>query len=283
MSPSPQELDVVCDLVHDLCGVYLDQSKGYLVENRLAELMSRHGCENYAGLVAKARAELTDNVRTEIVNAITTNETLWFRDTAPFDALRYKLLPELIDQRSRTPYPKRIRIWSAACSTGQEPFSLAMAMADIVPGIAEWDVKILGTDVSPAAIDVAMRGHYSQLEVGRGMDQQHLSGYFVQEGSGWRVCDTIRALCTFQVRNLLQPFSALGQFDVILCRNVAIYFTPEDRRDLFLRLAQALTPTGWLMVGASESLSDLGENWKPQHHCRSVCYQPNAPAPALAH
>jgi chemotaxis protein methyltransferase CheR len=282
MSPTPQELDAVCDLVHELCGIYLDDSKGYLIENRLADLVTRHGCENYVGLVARARAEAKDLVRTDIVNAITTNETLWFRDSAPFEALRFKLLPELIDQKSRTAFPKRIRIWSAACSTGQEPYSLAMALADIVPDITDWDVKVLGTDISPAAVAAATKGHYSQLEIGRGMDQSHLSGYFLKDDTGWQVCEPIRNVCTFQVRNLLEPFTALGQFDIIFCRNVAIYFTNDNRRKLFLRLADALTPTGWLLVGASESLSELGENWKPQQHCRAVCYQPNAPIPVLA-
>jgi chemotaxis protein methyltransferase CheR len=184
----------------------------------------------------------------------------------------------LIDAKAGGLFPRRLRIWSAACSTGQEPYSLAMTLSDLIPDIYAWDVRILATDISDAAIRQASYGRFSKYEIERGMRPDSLNKYWEPAGDGWRAKDEIRGLVTFQRRNLLQPFSELGPFDVIFCRNVAIYFAPEARRGLFLRLAQVLTPGGYLFVGASESLSDLGPQFTPQHHCRSVFYQPTKAA-----
>lgn len=276
MSVTSEDLDAICGLVNDLCGIYLDSSKDYLIEGRLSDLLRRHNCATYAELARRARDVTAPQVKTDIIDAITTNETLWFRDNSPFEALRFKLFPELIDAKAKTIFPRRLRVWSAACSSGQEAYSIAMAFADIVPDIEKWDLQIYGTDISPAIVERAKAGVYSDLEIGRGMDQKHLSGYFVKDPGGWRVCDTLRQKCRFEVRNLLQPFSGLGHFDIIFCRNVAIYFTPTDRRRLFYRLAELLNPEGWLFAGSSESLVDLGPAWAPKQHCRAVCYNPSA-------
>lgn len=272
---TPQALDAVCDLVNDLCGIYLDESKGYLIEGRLSDVVKQHGCESYLHLVEKARQNLSPQLKTDIVNAITTNETLWFRDSTPFEALRYKILPELIDAKASSVYPKRLRIWSAACSTGQEVYSIAMAFADIMPRIQDWDLQIVGTDISPAAVEKAKQGVYGNLEISRGLDHEHRNAYFTPRGEQWEVSDVLKSKCQFEVRNLLEPFTSLGQFDIIFCRNVAIYFTPEKRKDLFLRLGQSLNPGGWLFTGSSESLIEYGPQFKPFQHCRAVCYQPN--------
>lgn len=273
------DLDAICGLVHDLCGIYLDESKDYLIENRLADLVKRHGCESYVELARKAR---TGNraVKSDVIDAITTNETLWFRDDSPFEAIRYRIVPDLIDARANSLYPRRLRIWSAACSTGQEAYSIGMALADVLPDLEQWDIKIVGTDVSEWAVARAVKGHYSEMEVGRGLDQPYLSGYFIRDGDGWRVCDAIRRLCRFEVRNLFDSFAGLGQFDIIFCRNVAIYFTQKDRHDLFRRLAKSLTPDGWILVGSSESLTDMGPEWSPHQYCRAMCYRPNLTAVA---
>ena len=273
MKTTPADIDAICGLVNDLCGIYLDESKDYLIEGRLAKLVSSAGCENYVDFARKAR--LDSRIKSEVVDAITTNETLWFRDNTPFDALRHKIFPELIDAKAGSPFPKRFRIWSAASSTGQEAYSIAMAFADVVPDFASWDLQILGTDISPSAVEHANRGVYSEMELSRGLTQKHRGAYFVKSGNGWRVNDTIRTRCKFEVRNLLKPFTGVGKFDVIFCRNVAIYFTPPDRASMFGRLAQTLNPGGWFFAGSGESLMDLGPNWAPKQHCRAVCYQPN--------
>lgn len=274
-------LDAICNLVNDLCGIYLDSSKDYLIEGRLSDLVKKHGCNSYSELARKARLGASNPVATDVVNAITTNETLWFRDATPFNALKFKILPEMIDAKATTLFPRKIRIWSAACSTGQEAYSIGMTFGDIVPDVANWDLQIVGTDVSPDAVRRASEGKYSQLEVSRGLDQVHQSGYFTQAGRDLQVNDVLRSKCRFEVRNLLQPFNNLGKFDIVFCRNVAIYFKDADRRSLFRRIADQLNPGGWLFVGSSESLSEIGPDWTAFRHCGAVCYQPKAGALAM--
>jgi chemotaxis protein methyltransferase CheR len=273
-----QDIDAVCGLVNDLCGVYLDESKGYLIEARLSELVKHSGCESYAEFARKARTDADSTVRSKIVDAITTNETLFFRDTSPFDALLNKVIPETIDSKAGTPYPKRIRIWSAACSTGQESYSIAMLLSEMLPDVHDWDINILGTDISDEVVARASRGWYAAHEIERGLAPARLQRFFQAENNGWRVKDSLRALCSFERRNLLDPNSARGKFDVIFCRNVAIYFTPGARKDLFLRLTTALTIEGWLFVGSQESLRDVGPQFVPEQHCRAICYRPNLTA-----
>ncbi len=276
-----QDIDAVCGLVIDLCGVYLDASKAYLIEARLGELVKSSGCESYAEFARRARHGTDHTVRNKIIDAITTNETLFFRDCTPFDALTNKVIPETIDSKAGTPFSKRLRIWSAACSTGQESYSIAILLSEMLPDIASWDVNILGTDISDEVVARASRGWYATHEIERGMPPTRLHRFFQPESNGWRVKDSLRALCSFERRNLLDPNSASGKFDVIFCRNVAIYFTPEARRDLFMRLTKAITPEGWLFVGSQESLRDLGPQFTPQQHCRAICYRPNQPAAAV--
>lgn len=273
MSPTAQDIDAVCDLVNELCGIYLDTSKDYLIEGRLGRLLNRYECKDYAELAKKAR--ITPALKTDVIDAITTNETLWFRDASPFEAMRYKIIPELIDAKAGIPGPKRFRIFSAACSTGQEAYSIAMTFADVIPNFESWDLQIVGMDISPSAVKRAQDGAYSDLEVGRGLEQRYRGAYFLRRGTQWVVNDALRSRCKFQVGNLLKRDPSLGKFDIIFCRNVAIYFTPSDRKKLFTGLAQSLNKGGWLFTGSGESLVDLGPNWAPKQHCRAVCYQPN--------
>ncbi len=275
MHVTTEDLRAVATLVDELCGVVLDDTKGYLVESRLTELAKANGCASYRELCDKARRPGNSDLQNKIIDAITTQETLFFRDQTPFEALRYKVLPELIDRKAKTALPRRLRFWSAACSTGQEPYSIAITVCETIPTVASWDIQILGTDISNAAIKAASLGFYPPHEIERGMRPELLQRYFVPHNGGWKVKDSLRAMVSFQRRNLLQPFSDLGPFDVIFCRNVAIYFDAQRRRDLFRRLVQRLTPGGYLFVGASESLLDLGPAFAPKKHCRSIYYQPN--------
>ncbi len=274
MKLASSDVDAICGLVIDLCGVYLDESKGYLIESRLGDLAQRAGCANYTDLARKVRFANDAALRNQVIDAITTNETLFFRDMSPFDALRHKAIPELIDAKAGSLFPKRLRIWSAACSTGQEAYSLAIMLHDLLPEPETWDVNILGTDISDEVVARASKGWYANHEVTRGLSPQQLKQFFRPENDGWRVQDSLRSMVSFQRRNLLEPFAGLGRFDVVLCRNVAIYFTPAARRDLFQRIAGQLNPDGYLFVGSQECLSDLGPQFSPQNHCRAVFYRP---------
>jgi chemotaxis protein methyltransferase CheR len=274
---TPEDVQFVAQLVEQLCGVMLDDRKGYLVESRLGQLVRGQGCASYRELCQRARSGGDRHLQQKIIDAITTQETLFFRDTSPFDALQNRILPDMIDAATRNGGAKRLKFWSAASSTGQEAYSLAMVLRETLPDIAAWNLSILATDISDAAIAQASRGWYAGHEIDRGMRASLLPKYFRPQGNGWQVKDDIRAMVSFQRRNLLQPFSELGPFDVIFCRNVAIYFDAARRRDLFLRLADRLTPSGVIVVGSSESLLDLGPRFLPRNHCRATYYQPNRP------
>lgn len=274
MSVTKEDIEAVGSLVLDLCGIVLDESKGYLIESRLSTLLQSSGVPTYYELARKARLERDEALHRRIIDAITTNETLFFRDATPFDALRHKAVPELLDAKAKTATPKRLRIWSAACSTGQEAYSIAMVLRDLIPDIHTWDVQILGTDISDAAVQTASRARYSAFEMERGVAAAVRSAHFVRDADSWRVRDELRALTSFRKLNLQEPFASVGSFDIIFCRNVAIYFTAAARKSLFLRLKQQLLPGGYMFVGSSESLIDIGPEFAPQHHCRSVFYQP---------
>ncbi len=274
MQITTEDIKVISRLVHDLCGIVLDESKGYLIESRLSRVANEAGCETFSELYYKTRYKQNPAIEKKIIDAITTNETLFFRDTSPFEALQFKVLPEMIDEKANSRNPKRLRLWSAACSTGQEPYSLAMTLAELIPDIHSWDVNILATDISSTAIAQASRGTFEKLEIQRGMKPTFLAKYFDQTEGTYRVKDQLRSLIRFQQINLLQPFVGMGPFDIVFCRNVAIYFSAEARKDLFERITQLLTPSGCLFVGSSESLLDLGSRFTPHRHCRAVFYRP---------
>lgn len=275
MHLDPKDIDPICDLIRDLCGIYLDSTKAYLIESRLSDLVKRNHCASYRQLAEKARSIMGSGLKREIVDAITTRETLFFRDSSPYEALQFKALPELLDERAKTPFPRRLRIWSAACSTGQEPYSIGVILHEMIPDIHRWDIQIIATDISDAAIARASRGCFSALEVERGLPDRVRDKYFTRQGEEWRVSDSVRALVKFQQLNLLEPFPFTTPFDVIFCRNVAIYFEKAKKIDLFRRMMPILVPFGYLFVGASESLIDCGPEFRPMAHCRSTFYRPN--------
>lgn len=267
------ELTTVCNFVKDSCGVFLDETKDYLIESRLSEVCDKHDCDSYFSLIDKAKTQQT--LQSQIVDAMTTNETLFFRDDASFQALQHKAIPELLDAKDGTLHSNRLRIWSAACSTGQEAYSIAITLCNLLPDIDAWDVQIHGSDVSAAALEQAREGLYSSIEIERGLPADYLRKYFVQTDEGWRVIDQLRSMCSFDQRDLTKPIIGAGPFDIVFCRNVAIYFTPEDRQQLFERIIRIMNPAGYLFVGASENLSDVG--LKPHQHCNTVFYRPGTP------
>ena len=274
---SAGEVQLLAGYIRDISGIALNQSKAYLFETRLGPLLAEEGLSSYSELHRKARGDRDKRLENRIIDAISTNETLFFRDNGPFELLRHKVLPELISRRSaRTSglLPRILRIWSVACSTGQEVYSVAMLIRDLLgENLEGCRLKLLGTDISGAAIAQASRGHYSKFEVERGLPRDKRVRYFSPASGGWQVKDELRAMVAFRKLNLMLPFAGLGKFDVILCRNVAIYFDLLDRRRLFERLADMLAPDGYLIIGATESLTGICDRFTPRRHLRSIYYQ----------
>jgi len=236
-----------------LTGISLDADKQYLAESRLAPVLRAHGLAGFPQLVdAFERPDRTALVR-EVIDAMTTNETLFFRDRTPFETFRSRVLPDLISAHA---HERRLRFWCAACSTGQEAYSLAMTLDQDAKLLRGWSIEILATDLSSSAIDAARTGSYSQFEVQRGLSTGQLLRYFHRKEEAWRVNEHLRARIDFRDLNLLSDFTDLGKFNVIFCRNVLMYFEPEVKRSVLSRLNQALNDDGYLFLGASETASE---------------------------
>jgi chemotaxis protein methyltransferase CheR len=271
---APAELKLISQYIQAITGIYLDQSKSYLFETRLSSIAETHGCKSYQELHNKARQEPSKKIEKEIIDAITTNETLFFRDKSPFELLQHKILPEIIDARSaKTSLKTKIKIWSAASSTGQELYSIAIVIKELLKASSDYSFTLSGTDISDAAVSQASYGKYNRFEIERGLDRKYLQKYFTLFGDSWKIKDEIRAMVNFRKLNLLQPFTALGKFDIIFCRNVAIYFTLEDRKKLFNKLADSLADDGYLVIGSTESLTGVCSRFVPKRHLRSIFYQ----------
>jgi chemotaxis protein methyltransferase CheR len=269
----PEERQGITQYIHSICAIALDSSKDYLIESRLSGLMEETRCTNFTQLVSRARSEPNGALKRRIIDEITTNETLFFRDTSPFDLLRFKIIPELIDRRSRSGLNIPIRIWSAACSTGQEIYSIAMVLKELLGDLTRYNIRLIGTDISDQAIAQASAGVFSQIEIARGLADPARGKYFVPHPKGWRIRDEIRATASFQKLNLMEDFSSLGKFDVIFCRNVAIYFNERDRASLFKRIEQRMENDGYLVIGSTESLNAICPQFESKRHLRSVFYQ----------
>ena len=273
---SPEEFKAVSKYIRDITGIRLDQSKTYLIETRLGGLLKEYDCVSYDELQYKAKTDLTKSLQRKIISRITTNETQFFRDTVPFELLQHKIVPDLIDLRtdgSSDLFPVPIRIWSAACSTGQEIYSIAVVLKELLTDLKRYNIRLLGTDISDEAIAKASYGKYNKFEIERGLSKDRLHKYFTPHGDMWKIKDEIRAMVSFKRFNLLSPLMELGKFDIVFCRNVAIYFAPEDRKKLYYQIAEVLEPDGYLIVGSTESLTGVHPGFEPKRHLRSIFYQ----------
>ncbi|MFO7813837.1 MAG: protein-glutamate O-methyltransferase CheR [Pelovirga sp.] len=275
VSLSPREFAVWQQYIYEICGIHLDNSKGYLIETRLQGLLKECGAVDFSDLHRKVTSDFSRALRRRVIDAVTTNETSFFRDQSPFELLRHKLLPELIDRRRTNSMGRTtpIRIWSAACSTGQEVYSIAIVIKELLGSLNGYDVRILGTDISDHAVAQASHGYFSNLELGRGIRDDSVRKYFISEGSQWKIRDEVRAMTSFRTMNLLEPFTFPVPFDLIFCRNVAIYFNEKDKIKLFRNLGRVLAKDGALLVGSTESIAGLCPEYKPQRYHRSVFYQ----------
>jgi chemotaxis protein methyltransferase CheR len=267
---TPPDYEYLRKLLRDQSGLDLSEDKQYLIESRLLPLSRKSGLSGISELVQKMKGG-SASITSQVVEAMTTNETFFFRDKVPFDHFRVSIMPEILQARASR---KSVRIWCAAGSTGQEPYSLAMCLKEMGSAIAGWRVEILATDLSQEVIEKSKAGLYSQFEVQRGLPIQMLVKYFKQVGEFWQVNPDIRAMIAHRQLNLLHDFSHLGVFDVIFCRNVLIYFDQDTKINIFNRLAKASEPDGFLALGAAETVVGLTDVFKPLPERRGL-YRPN--------
>lgn len=258
---TPREFDVLTALLKKRSGLALTRDKEYLLESRLKSVARKHGHASLAGLVrVLAAGGAPEALLCEITEAMTTNESMFFRDNKPFLSLRQKALPALVPQLAGRP----LNIWSAACSHGQEPYSIAITLDEEKAKLAGCGYAILATDIDGQVLKKAEEGVYTQFEVQRGLPIQMLLKYFVQRDSNtWKVKDDVKKHIQFRRYNLLDSFSSLGTFDVIMCRNVLIYFDEATKRQVLARLAATLSPYGVLFLGSTETILGICDALKP--------------------
>jgi chemotaxis protein methyltransferase CheR len=266
------DFDLLSRLLKERSGLVLTQDKTYLLESRLLPVARKHALKSIEDLAAAVRAAPKGPLAREVVEAMTTNESFFFRDVKPFDQFRSYVLPELLKARAGS---RTIRIWSAACSSGQEPYSLAMILAEEQAKLAGWQVDILATDLSTEILERAQAASYTQFEVQRGLPIQYLVKYFEQQGERWHLKTPIRAMVRFRCFNLLEDLASLGTFDVIFCRNVLIYFDQPTKAVVLDRMARLLSRDGFLYLGGAETVLGITDKFQAAAENRGI-YRPAA-------
>ncbi|MGY4532397.1 chemotaxis protein methyltransferase CheR [Pseudomonas sp. TE3786] len=255
------------------CGIVLGANKQYLVSSRLNKLMEQNSIKTLGELVQRMQGMPRGGLREQVVDAMTTNETLWFRDTYPFEVLKTRVYPELLKANPSA----RLRIWSAASSSGQEPYSLSMATDEFERsnlGQLKGGVQIVATDLSSAMLQACKSGEYDSLAIGRGLSQERLQRYFDPKGAGrFAIKPAIRTRVEFRALNLLDSYASLGKFDIVFCRNVLIYFSAEVKKDILLRIHATLKPGGYLFLGASEALNGLPDHYQMVQCSPGIIYK----------
>ncbi len=255
-----EDFKFISQLLHDRSGLMLTEDKVYLLESRLTPLARKRGLDGLESLIQKLKLSRDTALTNDIVEAMTTNESFFFRDNTPFDLFKQYVLPAMEKGRGSG---KRLRIWCAAASTGQEPYSLAIILREAWHKWRDWNIEIIGTDLSSQVLDKAVEGVYSQFEVQRGLPIQMLIKYFQQEGDVWRLNNDIRSMVKFRKFNLLDNFAGLGKFDVIFCRNVLIYFDQPTKSGVLNRMRKTLSDDGALFLGAAETVLGITDQFKP--------------------
>jgi len=281
---TPHDYDYLRKLLKERSGLVLSADKEYLVESRLLPVARKVGLASLGELVKALMLSNAEALMTAVVEAMTTNESFFFRDKIPFDHFRSTIMPALIAARRTS---RSIRIWCAAASTGQEPFSLGMCLKEMERDIAGYRIELMATDLSNEVLEKARQGLYSQFEVQRGLPIQLLIKHFTQVGDLWQIAPELRAMVKYRQLNLLSDFSQLGTFDLVFCRNVLIYFDQKTKIDVLNRLARVIASDGYLVLGAAETVVGLADSFKVIADKRGL-YMPNAnrakpaaPAPRL--
>lgn len=258
MPVATEQFRYVQQLVLQRSAIVLAEDKTYLVDSRLAPLARSLGLKDVNGVVDHLKAQRDPRLEQQVVEAMTTNETSWFRDLRPFDALRRHIVPDALKRNAAT---RRLRIWSAACSSGQEAYSVAILLEENFPELRNgWQVELVGTDLNTEMVRRASEGLFSTLEVNRGLPASLLVRYFSQEGASWRVGRALKARTRFIQLNLVEPWLALPNFDVVLLRNVLIYFDLNTKRQILSRAVRQMAPGGALMLGTAETPTGLCDN-----------------------
>lgn len=270
MPITTKDFDVIRDMVRKDSAIVLEPGKEYLVEARLAPLVASLGYGTLTKLVDDLQRGTDRSLRQQVVHAMTTNETSFFRDVRPFDALATTVLPALVAARAAK---RSLSIWSAACSSGQEVYTIAMTLREHFPQLASWNVRILATDLSTEMLAKAREGRYGQIEVNRGLPAAQLVKYFHRAGAGWQVNDDLKRGIEFREMNLAAPWPAPGHFDVVFIRNVLIYFDVDTKRSILNRVAQVLAPDGFLFLGAAETTLGIADGFERLPLERAGCYR----------
>ena len=264
---TPQDYAYLSKLLNERSGLQLAGDKQYLIESRLLPVARQHNCGSIGDLVAKLKTFSEERLRQRVTEAMTINESFFFRDKTPFDRFQDTVLPYMKTARALT---KRIRIWCAAASTGQEPYSLAMMFRQAKEEFEGWRIEIVATDISSEVLEKAKSGLYTQFEVQRGLPIQLLLKYFKQDGDQWRVDSSLRDMVQYRQHNLLDDFSSLGMFDVIFCRNVLIYFDAKTKQDVLTRVSRSLVKDGHLLLGAAETVVGFTNLFAPMRDKRGL-------------
>jgi len=267
----------LANLLREKSGLALPRDKEYLLESRLTPVARKHSHETIDTLCQAMRGGRNLTLENDVIEAMTTNESFFFRDTSTFQVFRANLLPALVAARAAA---KRLRIWFAACSSGQEPYSVAMILEEERAKLAGWTVEMLGTDISKEMVQRAREGLYTHFEAQRGLPIQLLAKYFTKEDQGWRIKPPLRERIKFQTFNLLENFSAFGNFDIIFCRNVLIYFALNTKRDILDRMSRLVPSDGALFLGGAETVIGVTEKFLP-HPGHAGIFVPAQAAPAL--
>jgi len=261
------EFDYLRGFLKERSGLALSAEKRYLIDSRLGPICRRFSLNAVSDLVAKLRQGRDRALETAVVEAMTTNETFFFRDKTPFDIFKDTILPQMLAARAGK---RKLRIWCAAASSGQEPYSLAMILDEARAKLSGWQIEIVATDIAGEVLEKAKAGVYTQFEVQRGLPIQMLLKYFQQKGDAWHISPAIKSMVSFKQMNLIKDFSQLGQFDVIYCRNVLIYFDQPTKTDVLRRLSAALVPDGVMLLGAAETVIGLTDALSPHPQQRGL-------------
>lgn len=249
----------------------LEPSKSYLIESRLNPVARDNGIDTLDELVRALQRPGAQKLTQQVVEAMTTNETSFFRDLHPFDALRQQIIPELIEKRSKD---RTITIWSNACSSGQEVYTIAMVLRENFPELQGWKVKLIASDLSTQILDKAKQGIFNQTEVNRGLPMPLLLKNFEKKGLGWQIKEEIRKMVEFKVVNLIEPFPVMQSPDIVFLRNVLIYFAPETKRDILNKVRKIMKPDGFLFLGGAETTMNLNVAFERVQIGKAVCYKP---------
>jgi chemotaxis protein methyltransferase CheR len=278
MAIAPNDFELVRELVRRKAGIVLEPGKEYLVESRLSALARQEKLDGFAAVVAKLRGSSMDPINTRVVEAMTTNETSFFRDIHPFEALKKTILPTLASTRAAS---KTLNIWCGASSTGQEPYTIAMTLMETIPDIASWNINFVATDLSREMIARSRAGKYNQIEINRGLPAALMVKYFEKQGLEWQIKEPLRKMVEFREMNLTTAWPPLPMMDIVFLRNVLIYFDANTKREILLRIRRILKPDGHLFLGGAETTMSLDDAYERMQIEKTGCYRVRPAVPVV--